>query len=223
MAEANCQDCSELKKQLDEALREQKQELATKKQLEGQLASLTKEMRPLKRDLVECQSDLQETRVELDRLEALKAQRAERMQEVKRLSELCESTQAKVDSLIHERPHTLMHRLEVRKSDLERTKATTNARTRERDYFRGKCKESQDTLDAANRRVQEAENEFKKMTLEFESALKCKEHQIESLENINKVLTEKIRDLKGQLGIPDSDPEPRQPPPPPPPPPSESS
>ena len=178
----------------DERLK-QEREISRQQQLldQAKIRSLEKKIFDLNQDLIQARNDsirFQEMRDENVALSKDILVLGEMYNKVKEKLEAIHSNHFVRSTQISER-----NKLKCLERELEREKLAADNRTRERDWFKGRCNELEELLHVKESALDDCRRSMKTQALEMEAKLEATSDRINALISIKKQLSDHIRQL----------------------------
>lgn len=206
MDHLTCPKCRELSSKLDDVEYEKDKLFIRKKELEKTICSLSSEIHSKNKELFESNEGLKKAHEELAKLDDLKREKLTWSQNLITIGEMYTKAKETLDAINSNQivkansKDSFTLRYEACKRDLEEKKALCDQRTRERDWYKAKLKETEESLNLSKQAVTDAERRIQEQAVDYKDILECKKQRIESLEKINEAFTQKILQLNRLLG-----------------------
>lgn len=205
MSKPSCTGCIEYEGQLDALNCEKDRWLVREKDLERAINELSSQCQSIQGKYSESQLDLAKANEELSKMSVLKNADVEWQRKLIILGEMYQKTREQLEAVTSNHfiksnsKDSLQLKLDASKRELEDTRSTRDQRTRERDFFREKLKETEETNTRLMQEITDLRGCIDKMKTDHKAVSELKQRSIESLEKINDALIKKIEQLNQQL------------------------
>ena len=205
MSKPNCTGCTEYEGQLDALNCEKDRWLVREQDLSRVIKELSSQCQSIQGKYKESQLDLAKANEELSKMSVHKNAEVEWQKKLIILGEMYQKTREQLEAVTSNKviksntKDSVQMKLDASRRELEDTRLTRDQRTRERDYFREKLKETEESNSRLMQEVTDLRGCLDKMKTEHKAVIELKQQSIESLENINHALISKIEQLNQQL------------------------